>query len=75
MPVSPHMSTESLTFTVKELVAAPAQVIAAAQEAGLPVFITDHGRFVFLIYPLEPGQVESVVLAHMAQEIACKLGA
>ena len=39
------------------------------EETGKPAFITRHGRFVAIIKPLPPGQVESRVLAEMAREI------
>lgn len=40
-----------------------------ALETGKPAFITRRGRFVALIQPLAPEQVESRVLTAVAREI------
>jgi antitoxin (DNA-binding transcriptional repressor) of toxin-antitoxin stability system len=39
------------------------------ETTGKTAFITRHGRFIAIITPLAPGQVESRVLAEMAREI------
>jgi len=46
-----------------------AQIMAEVERSGKPAFITRHGRFVAIIKPLEPGEVESRVLAEMARQI------
>ena len=46
------------------------RVMSEIEKNGQPAFITRHGRFVAVITPLAPGQVESQVLAEMAREIA-----
>ena len=52
----------------------PFSIVAAITETGKPAFITSYGRFVAVITPLDPGQVESRVLAEMAREIAQQRG-
>ena len=60
----------ALVYTMHDLAQDPFRIIAAAAEAGKPAFITAHGRFVAVITPLEPGQVESRVLGEMARELS-----
>jgi antitoxin (DNA-binding transcriptional repressor) of toxin-antitoxin stability system len=45
------------------------RVMSEIENSGQPAFITRHGRFIAVITPLAPGQVESQVLAEMAREI------
>jgi antitoxin (DNA-binding transcriptional repressor) of toxin-antitoxin stability system len=56
-------------YTMRELGQQAARVMSKIETSGRPAFITRHGRFVAVITPLAPGQVESRVLAAMAQEI------
>jgi len=65
---------EALVFTMRELNQQTARVIDEIEKAGKPAVITKHGRFVAIIRPLTPGQVESVVLAAMAREIGQREG-
>lgn len=65
---------EALVFTVLELNQQTARVIEEIEKAGKPAVITKYGRFVAIIRPLAPGQVESVVLAAMAREIGQREG-
>ena len=44
--------------------------MSQVEKTGKPAFITRHGRFVAMITPIAPGQIESRVLAQMAREIA-----
>lgn len=59
-----------LTYTMGELNQQTARVMGEITEARKPAFITSYGRFVAVITPLAPGQVEQQVLAKMAREIA-----
>lgn len=59
-----------LTYTMGELNQQTARVMGEIAEARKPAFITSYGRFVAVITPLAPGQVEQQVLAKMAREIA-----
>ena len=73
------MATDSETgdtpafYTMHDLTEDTVRVLAEIQEAGKPAFITRHGRFVAVITPLAPGQVEGSVLAGMAREIGALL--
>lgn len=60
---------EALVYTMRELNQQTARIMSEIERTGKPAFITRHGRFVATIVPLEPGQVESRVLAEMAREI------
>ena len=60
---------DPLVYTVHDLNQRTASIISEIEMAGKPAFITRHGRFVAMITPLAPGQVESRVLAEMAREI------
>jgi len=53
---------------MRELNQRTAEVMKDIEKHG-PAFITKHGRFVAVITPLSPGQVESAVLAAMAREM------
>jgi antitoxin (DNA-binding transcriptional repressor) of toxin-antitoxin stability system len=59
----------ALVCTMRDLGQQTARVMAEIENSGQPAFITRHGRFVAVITPLAPGQVESQVLAEMAREI------
>ena len=63
------MAMTPLVYTVRDLNQRTASIISEIEMAGKPAFITRHGRFVAMITPLAPGQVESYVLAEMAREI------
>ena len=56
-------------YTMRELGQQAARIMAEIGESGKPAFITRHGRFVAIITPLAPGQVESRVMAELAREI------
>ncbi len=60
---------DALVFTMRDLNQQTARVMAEIEKSGKPAFITRHGRFVAVITPLAPGQVESRVLIEMAREI------
>jgi antitoxin (DNA-binding transcriptional repressor) of toxin-antitoxin stability system len=61
---------EALVFTMRELNQQTARVIDEIEKAGKPAVITKHGRFVAIIRPLTPGQVESRILPEIARQIA-----
>jgi hypothetical protein len=61
---------EALVYTMQDLYQQPAHVMNRIETTRKPAFITRHGRFVAIIEPLEPGQVESRALAAMAREIS-----
>jgi antitoxin (DNA-binding transcriptional repressor) of toxin-antitoxin stability system len=60
---------DSLVYTMRDLNQRTADIISEIEMIGKPAFITKHGRFVAMITPLAPGQVESYVLAEMARRI------
>jgi antitoxin (DNA-binding transcriptional repressor) of toxin-antitoxin stability system len=60
---------EALVYTMRDLNQQTARIMGEIERTGKTAFITRHGRFVATIVPLEPGQVESRVLAEMAREI------
>ena len=60
---------DALVFTMRDLNQQSARIMTEIEKTGKPAFITRHGRFVAMITPLAPGQVESQVLAEMAYEI------
>ena len=60
---------EALLFTMRELNQQTARIIEEIEKAGRPAIITRHGRFIAIITPLAPGQVESRVLPEMARQI------
>ena len=60
----------SLVYTMRDLNQNTARVMNEIREAGKPAFITSYGRFIAMITPLTPGQVEQQALATIAREIA-----
>jgi antitoxin (DNA-binding transcriptional repressor) of toxin-antitoxin stability system len=60
---------ETLVYTMRELNQQTARIMSEIENTGKTAFITRHGRFVAIIKPLVPGEVESRVLAEMAREI------
>ena len=79
MPVSPTRAEPPvvqdsddgvLVYTMRDLNQQTAHIMAEIENSGKPAFITKHGRFVAIITPLAPGQVESRVLAEMERGIA-----
>ena len=65
----PPVNDEPLVYTMRDLNQQTARIMSEIENSGKPAFITSHGRFVAMITPLTPGQVESRVLAEMAREI------
>ena len=61
---------DALVYTVHDLTEQAVCIMSEIEKTGRPAFITSYGRFVAVIAPLAPGQVESRVLAEMAREIA-----
>ncbi len=60
---------KALVYTMRELNQQTARIMGLIEKTGKPAFITRHDRFIALITPLAPGQVESRVLTAMAREI------
>lgn len=60
----------NLIYTMRDLNQNTARVMNEIREAGKPAFITSYGRFIAVITPLEPGQVEQQALAAIAREMA-----
>ena len=56
----------TLVYTMRDLNQNTARVMNEIREAGKPAFITSYGRFIAVIQPLEPGQVEQQALAAIA---------
>jgi prevent-host-death family protein len=65
----PWAVDEAQVYTMRELNQRTAEVMREIEEHKAPAFITKHGRFVAMITPLQPGQVESRVLAEMARQL------
>ena len=61
---------QALVFTMRELGQQAARIMTEVENSGKPALITRHGRFIAIITPLAPGQVESRVLPEMARQIA-----
>jgi len=62
---------ELLFCTMSELSQQTAQIMSKIEKTGNPAFITRHSRFIAIITPLAPGQVESI-LAEMARKMISK---
>jgi len=60
----------TVVYTMRDLNQNTSRVMNEIREAGKPAFITSYGRFIAVITPLEPGQVEQQALAAMAREMA-----
>ena len=70
LPPAPQVDGgEALVYTMRDLNQQTARIMNEIEKTGKTAFITRHGRFVAVIKPLAPGQVESRVLAEMAREI------
>jgi len=77
----PHVSAQSssiegdrpLVYTMRQLNQQTAQIMNEIEKHARPGFITRHGRFVAMIVPLQPGQIESRMLGQMAREIGKQL--
>ena len=63
------MSEQTLVYTMRDLSQRTTEVINEITAAGKPAFITRRGRFIARIIPLDPGEIESRVLAEMTREI------
>jgi prevent-host-death family protein len=60
---------DPIVKTSRELSRNTASVLEEIAQAGQPALITHHGRFVAVLMPLKPGEVESQALGAMAREI------
>lgn len=62
-----------LVYTMRELNQQTARIMNEIEKHARPGFITRHGRFVAMIVPVPPGQIESRMLDQMAREIGKQL--
>jgi antitoxin (DNA-binding transcriptional repressor) of toxin-antitoxin stability system len=69
-PMARARSRDALICTVEDLSQQAALIISQIEEAGEPAIITRDGRFIAVITPLGPGQVESVVFPEIARQVA-----
>ena len=69
-PASWEAGDDALVFSMRELGQQAARIMTEIENSGKPAFITRYGRFIAIITPLAPGQVESRVLPEMARQIA-----
>jgi antitoxin (DNA-binding transcriptional repressor) of toxin-antitoxin stability system len=53
---------------MRELNQQTSRVMGEIEQAGRPAFITRHGRYVAMIAPLRPGEVESQILAEIFRD-------
>ena len=61
--------SEPVIYTASQLGATARDIISQIRERGEPALITDYGRFVAMITPLQDGEVEERVLPEMAREL------
>jgi antitoxin (DNA-binding transcriptional repressor) of toxin-antitoxin stability system len=61
---------EALVVTMRELNQQTARIMKEIEKTGQPAIITRHSRFIAVIRPLAPGQVESVVFPEIARQAA-----
>ena len=62
------MEDELKTYSMRELGQRAGAILDEIRESGKPAFITKHGRFIAVVRPLEPGQVEQQVLAGIVRD-------
>jgi hypothetical protein len=72
-PASLKEGEKPLVYTMRQLNQQTSRVLSEIKEYDRPGFITKHGRFDFMIVPLQPGEIESRLLPEMAREIAKQL--
>jgi antitoxin (DNA-binding transcriptional repressor) of toxin-antitoxin stability system len=63
-----------LGYTMRDLRLRTDQVIDEIQKHQLPAYVTKHGRFIAVIIPFEPAEVEAAVGAAIAQEVGSQEG-
>jgi hypothetical protein len=69
-PMVRASSRDALVYTVRDLDQKSARIMSQVEETREPAFITRDGRFVAIIKPLAPGQVESRVLAEISRRVS-----
>jgi len=69
-PMVRASSRDALVYTVLDLEQQSTRIISQVGETREPAFITRDGRFIAVIMPLAPGQVESRVLAEISRELS-----
>jgi len=60
---------QDLVVTAEDLLQQAPRVMSMIERLERPVFLTRRGRFVAVIQPLRPGEIESRVLGEMARDI------
>ena len=60
---------EALVYTMRDLNQRTGKIMERIQEDQRPAYITKRGRLIAEVIPLEPGEIESAVLAAMAREL------
>ena len=68
----PMEDANSLVYRMRDLNQNTARVMHEIREAGKPAFITSYGRFIAVIQPLDPGQVEQQALAAIARQVEAR---
>lgn len=64
---------EPTIYTLHDLTERADRILSEISHAGKPAFITSYGRFIAIITPLAPGEIEAPALAEMAREIEAQL--
>lgn len=65
---------DAIVRTLRDLSRDTGKILEEITRTGQPAFITSHGRFVAVLAPLKPGEIESRVLSDMAREIGATVG-
>ena len=60
----------NLVYSMRDLNQNTAHVMNEIRHAGKPAFITLYGRFIAVITPLEPGEVEQQAIAAIARSVS-----
>lgn len=73
-PMVRASSRDALVYTVLDLEQQSTRIMSQVEETREPAFIIRDGRFIAVITPLAPGQVESRVLAEISRELSEQAG-
>ena len=69
-PMVRASSRDALVYTVLDLEQQSTRIMSQVGETMKPAFITRDGRFIAVITPIAPGQIESRVLAEISRELS-----
>lgn len=61
---------DTLVYSMRDFNQQTAHIMNEIARTGKSAYITKHGRFIAIVKPLTPGQIESRVLTKMAREIS-----